>query len=496
MMSVNSSLTKSKSLSSRVTKRTANKLSPVFLVIFIVVWTSFVPGADPNQCREEYNIQGMALEGFVFKNFSTRGPHVCADRCDREITCQSFNYAMETKTCELNNRTKEAKPQNFKQDPARFYIRRLNRVPLGSILELPAQSCQEIKASEGKGAISTIYWLDPTGTGFPFLVYCNMTIGEAILINCNNAVGMTSPHIIPDNQMNASSYFGDNFRPAYGRLNGVRGDGWCAKEPNRTDDWLQVDLGKIMQVCAAATQGDRNSNEWVTHFKLSLSSDGNTWKTYLYKNGSEVEFHREGNSNTVDHHKFPTPVSARYIRFHPTKRHNWNCLRVELYTIENNCHNNPVGVASPVIVPDNQMNASSYFGDNFQPAYGRLNGVRGDGWCAKEPNRTDDWLQVDLGKTMQVCAAATQGDRNSNEWVTHFKLSFSSDGNTWNTYQYGNGSDVEFNREVDSNTVDHHMFPTPVSARYIRFHPTKQYNWNCLRVELYTTNRNGKLTVT
>ncbi len=54
----------------------------------------------------------------------------------------------------------------------------LHAVPLGSILELPAQSCQEIKASEGKGAISTIYWLDPTGTGFPFLVYCNMTIGE------------------------------------------------------------------------------------------------------------------------------------------------------------------------------------------------------------------------------------------------------------------------------------------------------------------------------
>lgn len=86
-----------------------------------------MPRADPNQCREEFNIQGMALKGFVFKNFSTRGPHVCADRCDREITCQSFNYAIETTTCELNNRTKEARPQNFKQDLARFYIRRLNR---------------------------------------------------------------------------------------------------------------------------------------------------------------------------------------------------------------------------------------------------------------------------------------------------------------------------------------------------------------------------------
>ena len=88
------------------------------------------------------------------------------------------------------------------------------------------------------------------------------------------------------------------------------------------------------------------------------------------------------------------------------------------------------------------MNASSQVGPVFQAAYGRLNGDRGDGWCAKEPNRNDDWLQIDIGKTIQLCAAATQGDRNGNEWVTDFKLSYSTDRNTWITYQYGNGTDV------------------------------------------------------
>ena len=43
------------------------------------------------------------------------------------------------------------------------------------------------------------------------------------------------------------------------------------------------------------------------------------------------EFHREGDSDTVDRHKLPVAVSARYIRFHPTQQHNWNCLRVEVY---------------------------------------------------------------------------------------------------------------------------------------------------------------------
>ena len=48
--------------------------------------------------------------------------------------------------------------------------------PLGSILELPAQSCHEIKASEGKDTISNKYWLDPNGNGTAVLVYCDMNL--------------------------------------------------------------------------------------------------------------------------------------------------------------------------------------------------------------------------------------------------------------------------------------------------------------------------------
>ncbi|KAJ7394738.1 hypothetical protein OS493_000567, partial [Desmophyllum pertusum] len=68
----------------------------------------------------------MALKGFVFKTFPATAPYKCDVRCEREITCQSYNYNTEEKYCELNNRTKEARPENFRSDPARFYIRRLN----------------------------------------------------------------------------------------------------------------------------------------------------------------------------------------------------------------------------------------------------------------------------------------------------------------------------------------------------------------------------------
>ena len=77
------------------------------------------------QCREERSINGMALQGFVFKKFIVRALHECDISCKTEITCQSYNYVVGEKSCELNNRTKEARPENFRSDPARLYIRRL-----------------------------------------------------------------------------------------------------------------------------------------------------------------------------------------------------------------------------------------------------------------------------------------------------------------------------------------------------------------------------------
>ena len=45
------------------------------------------------------------------------------------------------------------------------------------------------------------------------------------------------------------------------------------------------------------------------------------------------EFHRAGviSSSTITTYKFPVALSARYLRFTPTKQNNWNCLRVEVY---------------------------------------------------------------------------------------------------------------------------------------------------------------------
>ena len=117
------------------------------------------------------------------------------------------------------------------------------------------------------------------------------------------------------------------------------------------------------------------------------------------------------------------------------------------------CFTKPLKVSDRAKIPDNQLTASSQEGDRFQPAYGRLNGDRGDGWCTKEPSGADDWLQVDLGKEIQVCGAATQGDVNGNEWATAFKLSYSSDGSVWTPYQDADGVDVVRGYSAKTNSA-------------------------------------------
>ena len=79
-----------------------------------------------DQCSVRVTIPGTALKGFVFKRIPVTAPYMCDVKCEQEITCQSYNYVIKEKICELNNRTKESRPENFHPDPARFYARRLN----------------------------------------------------------------------------------------------------------------------------------------------------------------------------------------------------------------------------------------------------------------------------------------------------------------------------------------------------------------------------------
>ena len=99
----------------------------MFARVFLFCSLSLIPlrMATSQQCEPaEQSESGKVLKGHVFKSKRVQNPHECLMFCYSEFTCQSYNYVMTGNLCELNNRTKEARPEDFVRDETRFYVRR------------------------------------------------------------------------------------------------------------------------------------------------------------------------------------------------------------------------------------------------------------------------------------------------------------------------------------------------------------------------------------
>ena len=89
-------------------------------------------------------------------------------------------------------------------------------------------------------------------------------------------------------------------------------------------------------------------------------------------------------------------------------------------------------------IPNGAVAASSSWGLYHEPWQARLNNIARSGstgsWSSGL-NAIGQYLQIDLGKERVVNKIATQGRPSSDQWVTSYKLLFSSDGAKWNEYQ-------------------------------------------------------------
>ena len=100
------------------------------LAVVLLCKQAFVDSAV-EECSgdPEYSILGMMLQRHIYKTI-TGAPlgNVCLRECYRDFRCQSFNYIISKETCEMNNRTKEARPEDFVSNTDRYYFKRdMNR---------------------------------------------------------------------------------------------------------------------------------------------------------------------------------------------------------------------------------------------------------------------------------------------------------------------------------------------------------------------------------
>ena len=106
-----------------MTARIVFRISVVALLVY-----SAVTQKCPASGRSESSIIGWMLRGHVYDTLLAELPFACVFKCREDNRCQSFNWVISLLTCEFNNRTKEARPEDFIPNPdGSYYPRDLKR---------------------------------------------------------------------------------------------------------------------------------------------------------------------------------------------------------------------------------------------------------------------------------------------------------------------------------------------------------------------------------
>ena len=107
-----------------LTEKNESMLMTVRFCILIVLCMCYVCEVFAQQCKEdEHAISGMMLRGHTFRTMRSSIAFECHQACYNDFRCHSFNYVISEELCELNNRTKEARPENFVPNSERYYVR-------------------------------------------------------------------------------------------------------------------------------------------------------------------------------------------------------------------------------------------------------------------------------------------------------------------------------------------------------------------------------------
>ena len=102
------------------------EISQLFQSSVLLILAHLLQGALTQQCRPETSILGWMLQGHIYKTMQADRPHACVFACYKDDRCQSLNWVISLLTCEFNNRTKEARPEDFIPNADRSYFKREN----------------------------------------------------------------------------------------------------------------------------------------------------------------------------------------------------------------------------------------------------------------------------------------------------------------------------------------------------------------------------------
>ena len=119
--------------------------------------------------------------------------------------------------------------------------------------------------------------------------------------------------------------------PQDGWLNS--GTAWSARDSD-LNQYLQLDLGQVMNVTTITTKGRSHTSDYVSEFMIQYGTNGRDFSDYKEVDGSPKLFDANNDGFHEARNKFDQPIIARYVRINPTRWADKIAMRVEMYGCE------------------------------------------------------------------------------------------------------------------------------------------------------------------
>lgn len=242
------------------------------------------------------------------------------------------------------------------------------------------------------------------------------------------------------------------------------GRGWCP-DPNKTEQYMQIDLGFETAINGIITQGRADGKSWIKNYYLLFSGDANDWVYY----NSKQKILGNKDSHSLQYFLLSNIIISRFVRIEVISWHNSPGLRLELLGCRK-CD-------SLINYPPRSVYKASSARNWPQDAYCSPDNAFIDGsigWCSKWNNQ-HQWISIDLGPPALIVGVITRGSGAPyrRHWVTSYSISYSNDSLRWTFYKEdSNLTKVKkFDANMDKETKRWHFFDTPIIARFIRFNP-------------------------
>ena len=277
----------------------------------------------------------------------------------------------------------------------------------------------------------------------------------------------------PDDTRAATSSHG-NDKPGYRYNTGMldSDEGWLSAR-NDQDQFYIMDAGAVMSIAGVVTQTRRHQNQYVNIYQVSVSNELRGPYTEVDNGAAFV-----GNTKNSDEKAeamFLEPVEARYVKIEPRVWVGHMAMRCGLKVVSGSKVEVPALPQTMLLNPPDKARAASSVLHNHQPGQPYFASMLDSqtAWLSAQ-NVAGQYLTIDAGEMRPISAVVLQARKNTDQYVTKYKVLTSADADGPFTY-VADGAEFIGNTRPNSDEKATARFPQAVAARFVRI---EVVTWN------------------